>query len=96
MVDGKSMKVTATYPLGDHGGCNGLALDVKNQILFAACSVIGPPGTQVDPANPSQRVVVLSTKDGNVLKRLPLAGSSDDAVFNRRPWKRSARKATAP
>src|SRR5436305_7433181 len=55
LIDGKSLKVTATYSLGDNGGCNGLALDVKNQILFAACSVVGPAGTPVDPANPSQR-----------------------------------------
>jgi hypothetical protein len=82
VVDAKTMKVTATYPFGDNGGCNGLALDVKNQILFAACSVIGPPGTPVDPANPSQRFVILSTKDGMVLERLPLAGSSDGAAFN--------------
>ena len=82
VVDAKSMKVTATYPLGDNGGCNGLALDVKNQILFAACSVIGPTGTPVDPANPSQRLVILSAKDGKILERLPLAGSSDGAVFN--------------
>src|SRR5689334_8919016 len=33
VIDGKTMKVTKTYPLGEHGGCNGLALDVKNQIL---------------------------------------------------------------
>src|SRR5581483_1426856 len=62
--------------------CNGLALDVKNQILFAACSVIGPAGTPVDPSNPSQRFVILSAKDGKVLDRLPLAGSSDGAAFN--------------
>src|SRR5437762_2403761 len=49
VIDGKSLKVTATYSLGDNGGCNGLALDVKNQILFAACSVVGPAGTPVDP-----------------------------------------------
>src|SRR6185295_6798377 len=77
-----TMKVTATYSLGDNGGCNGLALDAKNQILFAACSVIGPPGTPVDPANPSQRLVILSAKDGKILARLPLAGSSDGATFN--------------
>jgi DNA-binding beta-propeller fold protein YncE len=82
VVDAKTMKVTATYPLGDNGGCNGLALDVKNQILFAACSVMGPAGTPVDPANPSQRFVILSAKDGKVLERLPLAGSSDGAAFN--------------
>jgi DNA-binding beta-propeller fold protein YncE len=82
VVDAKTMKVTATYPFGDNGGCNGLALDAKNQILFAACSVMGPAGTPVDPANPSQRFVILSAKDGKILERLPLAGSSDGATFN--------------
>jgi hypothetical protein len=82
VIDAKTMKVTARYPLGDNGGCNGLALDAKNQILFAACSVTGPVGTPVDPANPSQRFVILSAKDGTILERLPLAGSSDGAVFN--------------
>jgi hypothetical protein len=82
VVDAKTLKVTATYPFGDNGGCNGLALDEKNQILFAACSVVGPPGTPVDPANPSQRFVILSAKDGKILERLPLAGSSDGAAFN--------------
>ena len=85
VVDAKTMKVTATYPLGDNGGCNGLALDAKNQILFAACSVIGPPGTPPasDPnAKPPQTFVILSAKDGKILERLPLAGSSDGAVFN--------------
>jgi hypothetical protein len=82
VVDTKTMKVTKTYPFGDNGGCNGLALDAKNQILFAACSVMGPAGTPVDPANPSQRFVILSAKDGKILERLPLAGSSDGATFN--------------
>src|SRR5262245_44126496 len=41
VVDSKTMKVTARYPFGDNGGCNGIALDVKNQILFAACSAVG-------------------------------------------------------
>src|SRR5712672_2520378 len=82
VIDAKTMKVKATYPFGDNGGCNGLALDIKNQILFAACSVMGPAGTPVDPANPSQRFVILSAKDGKILERLPLAGSSDGAVFN--------------
>jgi DNA-binding beta-propeller fold protein YncE len=82
VVDAKTMKVTATHPFGENGGCNGLALDAKNQILFAACSVMGPAGTAVDPANPSQRFVILSAKDGKILERLPLAGSSDGAAFN--------------
>jgi hypothetical protein len=85
VVDVKTMKVTKTYSLGDHGGCNGLALDVKNQILFAACSVVGPGGTPppTDPAaKPPQTFVILSAKDGKVLEQLPLAGSSDGAAFN--------------
>jgi DNA-binding beta-propeller fold protein YncE len=85
VVDAKTMKVTATYPFGDNGGCNGLALDGKNQILFAACSVVGPPGTPnpTEPgAKPPQTFVILSAKDGKILERLPLAGSSDGAAFN--------------
>jgi DNA-binding beta-propeller fold protein YncE len=85
VIDAKTMKVTKTYPFGDNGGCNGLAIDVKNQILFAACSVIGPPGPPptTDPgAKPPQTFVILSAKDGKILARLPLAGSSDGAAFN--------------
>ena len=94
VIDGKTMKVTATYPLGEHGSCNGLALDVKNQILFAACAAVGPapargagappaPAAAPDPnAKPPQTFVILSAKDGKILARLPLAGSSDGTVFN--------------
>ncbi len=95
VVDAKTMKVTATYPLGDNGGCNGLALDVKNQVLFAACSAVGagaprgapgqPPAAPAAPdpnAKPPQTFVILSAKDGKILDRIPLAGSSDGATFN--------------
>src|SRR5262249_18903763 len=82
VIDAKTMKVTATYPFSENGGCNGLALDAKNQILFAACSGMGPAGAPVHPGNPAQRFVILSAKDGKVLDRLPLAGSSDGAAFN--------------
>jgi hypothetical protein len=85
VVDAKTLKVRATYPFGDNGGCNGLALDPKNQILFAACNVAGPAGTppSTDPnAKPPQTFVVLSAKDGKILERLPLAGGSDGAAFN--------------
>jgi hypothetical protein len=72
------MKAVAHYPFGDKGRCNGLALDVKNQVLFAACANSGNP-----PAQPAQpMMVVLSAKDGKVLTSLPLAGGSDGAVFN--------------
>ena len=97
MIDAKTMKVKATYPFGENGGCNGLALDSKNQVLFAACSAIGPapprpspgqpppagPPSTPDPnAKPPQTFVILSAKDGTILARLPLAGGSDGATFN--------------
>ena len=77
-VDVKTMKATAHYSFVDKGGCNGLAIDAKNQILFAACGRSGNPPTQ--PAQPM--MVVLSATDGKILASLPLAGSSDGAVFN--------------
>jgi hypothetical protein len=63
---------------GDKGGCNGLALDAKNHVLFAACARSGNP-----PAQPPQpMMVILSAEDGKILTSLPLAGGSDGAVFN--------------
>src|ERR1700684_1108645 len=70
VVDAKAMTVKTHYDLGDKGdGCAGLALDAKNEILFAACR------------NP-QNMVILSAKDGKILDTLPLAGSRDGATFN--------------
>ena len=79
VVDAKTMKTTTHYAFPDGtGGCNGLALDVKNSVLFAACGRSGNP-----PATPPQpMMVILSAKDGKVLANLPLAGGSDGAVFN--------------
>jgi hypothetical protein len=77
-VDVKTMQATAHYPFGDVGRCNGLALDVKNNVLFAACASSGNP-----PANPPEpKMVVLHAKTGKILATLPLAGGSDGAVFN--------------
>ena len=77
-VDVKTMKAVAHYPFGDKGRCNGLALDAKNHVLFAACGSSGNP-----PAQPAQpMMVVLSAKDGKIFTSLPLAGGSDGAVFN--------------
>ena len=70
VVDAKTMKVTATYDLQGKGGtCAGLAMDVKNNILFAACR------------NP-QTMVILNAGDGKILETLPIGGGSDGAVFN--------------
>jgi len=77
-VDVKTMKAIAHYPFGDKGRCNGLALDAKNHVLFAACGNSGDP-----PAQPAQpMMVILSAEDGKIFTSLPLAGGSDGAVFN--------------
>src|SRR6185369_730518 len=77
VVNQKTMKTTAHYPIGDIGRCNGLALDVKNSILFAACAQGRSPGQP-----PSPVMVILSAKDGKIITTLPLAGGSDGAAFN--------------
>jgi DNA-binding beta-propeller fold protein YncE len=78
VVDVKTMKATAHYPFGENGGCNGLALDAKNRVLFAACSRSGNPPS--DPPQPM--MVILNADDGNILTKLPLAGGSDGETFN--------------
>lgn len=77
VVDAKTMKAIAHYPFGDlGGGCNGLALDAKNKVLFAACARSG------NPPDAKPQMVILSAIDGKILKTLPLAGASDGAMFN--------------
>ena len=78
VVDVKTMKTITHYSFIDKGGCNGLALDARNHILFAACGRSGNPPTQ--PAQPM--MVILSATDGKILTSLPIAGGSDGAVFN--------------
>jgi DNA-binding beta-propeller fold protein YncE len=70
VIDAKTMKVTAHYDLAGKGGqCAGLAMDVKNQILFVACR---------KPA----MMVIMQAKDGKILDALPLGAGTDGAVFN--------------
>ncbi len=70
VVDTKSLKVTATYDLTGSGGtCAGLAMDVKNNILFAACR------------NP-QTMVMVNAADGKVITTLPIGQGVDGAAFN--------------
>jgi DNA-binding beta-propeller fold protein YncE len=70
VVDAKTMTVTAHYDLAGKGGtCAGLALDAKNNILFAACR------------NP-QNMVILSATDGKIIDVLPLGRGTDGAGFN--------------
>ena len=70
VVDTKTLMVTAHYDLTGKGGtCAGLAMDVKNRILFAACR---------NPAN----MVVLNADNGKIITTLPLGAGTDGAGFN--------------
>jgi DNA-binding beta-propeller fold protein YncE len=76
MVDAKTLKVTGHLDLGEKGNAPaGLAIDTKNHVLFAMCRG-GRGGTPT--------CVILSAVDGKIITTLPLAGSSDGAVFNPR------------
>jgi len=70
VLDTKTLMVTAHYDVTGKGGtCAGLAMDVKNRILFASCR---------NPAN----MVILNADDGKILATLPIGGLSDGALFN--------------
>jgi hypothetical protein len=51
------------------GGCAGLALDVKNKILFAAC-------------RDKKNMIILSAEDGHIITDLPIGNGCDGATFN--------------
>ena len=64
------MKMTGTYDLGGKGGGpGGLAIDVKNHILFASCH------------NPAT-MVILNSEDGKIIDALPIGSGTDGATFN--------------
>jgi hypothetical protein len=70
VIDANTLKVTGTFSLAGKGdGCAGLAIDVKNKILFATCR---------EPSN----IVILSATDGKILSTLPIGQGTDGAVFN--------------
>jgi DNA-binding beta-propeller fold protein YncE len=70
VIDAKTMTVTAHYDLGGKGGtCAGLAMDLKNQILFVAC-------------RKPQTMVIMNAKDGKIIDALPIGAGTDGAVFN--------------
>jgi len=70
VVDTKTMKVTGNYSLEGKGGTPaGLAMDVKNNILFVACR------------NPAT-MVIMNAADGKIITTLPLGAGTDGAVFN--------------
>jgi len=70
VIDAKTMQKTGQYDISSKGGgCAGLAIDVKNQILFATC-------------RDKNNMIILSAKDGSIITDLPTGKGSDGAAFN--------------
>jgi hypothetical protein len=70
VVDTASLKMTGKYDISSKGGgCAGLAIDVKNAVLFASC-------------RDKNNMIILSAIDGHILTVLPTGSGSDGAVFN--------------
>jgi len=70
VIDAATMKMVGKYDVSSKGGgCAGLALDVKNDILFAAC-------------RDNKNMIILSAADGHIITDLPIGNGCDGAVFN--------------
>jgi DNA-binding beta-propeller fold protein YncE len=70
VIDAVTMKMTGKYDVSSKGGgCAGLALDAKNNILFAAC-------------RDNKNMVILSATDGHIITDLPIGNGCDGATFN--------------
>ena len=70
VIDANTMKMVGKYDLSSKGGgCAGLALDAKNNILFAAC-------------RDNKNMIILSATDGHIITDLPIGNGCDGATFN--------------
>ena len=70
VIDAVTMKMTGKYDVSSKGGgCAGLALDAKNNILFAAC-------------RDKKNMIILSATDGHIITDLPTGNGVDGATFN--------------
>jgi DNA-binding beta-propeller fold protein YncE len=70
VIDATTMKMIGKYDISSKSGeCAGLALDAKNNILFAAC-------------RKNNDMVILSATDGKILADLPTGVGCDGATFN--------------
>jgi DNA-binding beta-propeller fold protein YncE len=70
VIDANTMKMIGKYDVSSKGGeCAGLALDAKNNILFAAC-------------RDNKNMIILSATDGHIITDLPIGNGSDGATFN--------------
>jgi DNA-binding beta-propeller fold protein YncE len=70
VIDTNTMKMTGRYDVSSKGGgCAGLAMDAKNNILFASC-------------RDNKNMIILSATDGHIITDLPIGNGSDGAAFN--------------
>ncbi len=70
VIDADTMKMVGRYDVSSKGSeCAGLAIDAKNNILFASCRA-------------DKNMVILSAADGHILADLPIGVGSDGVVFN--------------
>jgi DNA-binding beta-propeller fold protein YncE len=70
VIDANTMKMVGKFDVSSKGsGCAGLAMDAKNDILFAAC-------------RENKNMVILSAKDGHIITDLPIGNGCDGATFN--------------
>jgi DNA-binding beta-propeller fold protein YncE len=70
VIDANTMKMVGRYDVSSRGaGCAGLALDAKNEILFAAC-------------REKNNMVILSATDGHIITDLPIGVGCDGTTFN--------------
>ncbi|MGA2727891.1 MAG: hypothetical protein ABSE96_08770 [Terracidiphilus sp.] len=70
VIDANTMQMVGKYDISSKGGgCAGLALDAKNNVLFASC-------------REKQNMIILSATDGRILTDLPIGNGSDGATFN--------------
>lgn len=67
-VDLKTLQVTANWPTGGGTAPTGLAIDPAKGRLFVGCR--------------NQKLVVMNSKDGSVLKELPIGKGNDACVFD--------------
>ena len=70
VIDANTMKMTGKYDVSSKGGgCAGLAIDAKNNILFAAC-------------RDNKNMIILSATDGHIIADMPIGNGCDGATFN--------------
>ena len=69
VIDAKTMKVIANYPLAPAGTPTGLALDGVNHRLFTAC-------------RPNKGMSVLDANNGKIITTLPIGAGVDAVAYD--------------